>query len=286
MLHVIKLGADPEFFLKEGRSFVSAHDKVPGTKDKPFPLKDGCAIQADGVAVEFNIAPASSGDEFAENIGSALKQVRELVDKKYSFQYIPHHKWNRNAWEAIPEEAKRIGCDPDYQIHGVTWKPHHRSTRMRRPGEFDSYAGGHLHIGFCEGRNPLDSQHKFDCTVVTSSINSWCFTLMDILAKEAGYDLPQSARKIWYGAMGVFRPKSYGVEYRTPSNVWLNFPNIWPFLYDMTSAVLNETVKQQKIPGSYYYNMYSALDFEIHNFNKCFERFGRVPELTRKHLER
>ena len=51
---MITVGADPELFVKKGRSFQSAYGMIPGTKQKPKKVIKG-AVQVDGMALEFNI---------------------------------------------------------------------------------------------------------------------------------------------------------------------------------------------------------------------------------------
>jgi hypothetical protein len=60
----ILLGSDPELFLKNDQDrYVSAIDRLQGTKQHPVPLRElgkGFMIQVDNVAVEFNTPPAAT----------------------------------------------------------------------------------------------------------------------------------------------------------------------------------------------------------------------------------
>ena len=78
----IKVGADPELFTrsKETGLFVSAHNMLSGTKENPTPVRRG-ALQIDGTALEFNIDPALSCDEFVNNIAEVRAQMAEAVGK-------------------------------------------------------------------------------------------------------------------------------------------------------------------------------------------------------------
>lgn len=53
------IGADPEVFVGREGQFFSAHGLVPGNKRRPHKVDRG-AVQVDGMALEFNIDPASS----------------------------------------------------------------------------------------------------------------------------------------------------------------------------------------------------------------------------------
>ena len=76
----ITIGADPEIFVtnKDGR-FRSAHGLVPGTKTEPFRVNNG-AVQVDGMALEFNIDPVETEDDFVTNITSVMQQMQEMVE--------------------------------------------------------------------------------------------------------------------------------------------------------------------------------------------------------------
>ena len=72
------IGADPEFFVKKAGKVVSAHNLVPGTKESPFPVKNG-AVQVDGMALEFNINPAETFAAFESSLDSVLEQIIRMV---------------------------------------------------------------------------------------------------------------------------------------------------------------------------------------------------------------
>ena len=59
---------------------VSAHGLIPGTKYEPYPIPHG-ALQVDGTALEFNINPSSSYEEFNTNIDEVLKTMMAMLPK-------------------------------------------------------------------------------------------------------------------------------------------------------------------------------------------------------------
>ena len=89
----LRIGSDPEFFLKTGEEFISAHAMVPGNKVNPFPVPNG-AVQVDGMALEFNIDPAVSSGEFVHNINTVLESLRGMVPLDFEFAYesVAHFK--------------------------------------------------------------------------------------------------------------------------------------------------------------------------------------------------
>lgn len=215
MTAIVKLGCDPELFLKNKRgSFVSAAGLFPGTKKEPHPLEGG-AVQVDGVALEFNILAAETEDQFENNIKKVLAQLDEMVknvDKDLSMAFTPYAKFTEKNWKEIPEEAKVLGCDPDY--NAMTGEVNQNPTE-----KLDSQpvrtAAGHVHIGWTEGVQPDDFQHFVDCRYVARGFHERYLEFYKPITQDEYH------RIAFYGHNGSWRPKSYGVELRAPSNLWV-----------------------------------------------------------------
>lgn len=209
-----KLGTDPEMFLKLGGKAISAHGLFPGTKHDPHPL-DGGALQVDGLALEFNIDAAKTEDEFVANIKKVLAQTDEFikaVDKDLTREFIPYVEFDQEYFASLPDESKILGCDPDYSGRTGDRKP---------PPEIGDVnfrtAAGHIHIGWTSFEDISDPAHHEDCRFVAEYIGERAF----------GPDYSKTTcdaefnRLKYYGGDYAFRPKSYGVEIRFPSNIWL-----------------------------------------------------------------
>jgi hypothetical protein len=240
----LKVGCDPEFFLKRNGVNVSAHGLVPGTKAKPHKLKNG-AIQLDGTAVEFNIDPASSAEEFAGNIESVLKQVREMIPKEYEFDFSPAVIYDPKYFdENIPYDCKELGCDPDF--NAITGAPNPRPApagklRTLRTGS------GHIHIGWNDKKMVEDvtsKNHMWDCMQVVRLLDTYFSHVKTSWDKD-------TVRANLYGAHGAFRPKPYGVEYRVLSNAWLKHPNLWPWLFNSVSFLMEKMKEGESADLSY-----------------------------------
>jgi len=239
----IHVGADPEFFLTKDGMPVSAHEVVPGSKEKPFPLKNGVCIQADGTAVEFNIPPAATADAFANSIQDALNQIRELVPKEYSFSFTPSVKFDKTYFSNLPENTKRLGCDPDYMAQRLGL----RSSIVKATDLGTTrVAGGHIHVGWGKDLDPKDEGHFFDCVNLVASLDNRFRSLTQFWDTD-------KLRPKFYGADGAFRPKSYGVEYRGLSNAWLRYPKLWPWLFHNTVAAV------QKLKTGTYFSYYERM---------------------------
>lgn len=205
-----KFGTDPEFFFMKNNEFISAHGILPGTKHEPFKLDKG-AVQVDGMAAEFNIDPAQSAEEFDNNISVVLTQVAEIVrkhDKDIRFVFTPYAKFDQDYFNLQPLESKILGCDPDFDIHGDQKVP--PEDLMFSPFRT---AAGHFHIGFAETDDPYNQKHLEKCKFISKNfLGAQFFVPRTPLEKE---------RIKYYGAEGSLRPKTYGVELRTPSNLWV-----------------------------------------------------------------
>ena len=206
MLMKILVGSDPEVFVRHGGKHVSAHGLIPGTKEEPFPVQDG-AVQVDGMALEFNINPARSEDEFVHNLDSVMAQLRDMVPD-HSLSPVPVARFTREYMDAQPEEAKELGCDPDFNawMHGM---------ENRKPDADVAYrtGAGHIHVGLW---SPDDQpENAMDVAICCVKQMDYYLGLPSLM-----YDGNTQRRKL-YGAAGAFRLKPYGFEYRVLSNVWL-----------------------------------------------------------------
>ena len=212
----IMVGCDPEFFLYDTKlkQYVSAHEIVPGTKRDPFKIPGG-AVQCDGTAVEFNIDPARTREEFANNINRVLTHIRKKIPKYLEFKFLPSIAYQMPYWEKLPDYCKESGCDPDY-ICGYIREP-----KKIEYGQV--IGGGHIHMSWGV-QAPVSLKHFNDCVGIVG-LASYNFRYILNMDKD-------SYRK-YITSMNIHRPKPYGVEYRSPSNMWLNTPDMWPKIFDI-----------------------------------------------------
>ena len=231
----ILVGADPEVFVKQHGQFVSAHGLIQGDKANPQKVPYG-AVQVDGMALEFNIDPAKDSDEFVHNIVAVFEKLRSLVPQ-HEIAVVPVADFSLDYIAAQPREARELGCNPDYDAYtgGVNEKP--QAERPMRT------AAGHVHIGWGNDMEGHDDQ----CRAATIQMDFF------LGLPSLFYD-DDVRRRSMYGKAGCYRPKSYGVEYRTLSNAWL-------MSKERMAWVHRNTVKGMQ---------------ELMNGNYLFERFGDV----------
>jgi hypothetical protein len=192
----ITIGADPEFLLYQYREeeydeyedsyseseYIPCVGIVPGTKEEPHPLNDaGIFCHEDNVAVELGIPACVTPGDFRDQLVLAKTLLYEQFLRDEGYELTYISSREFPARQLQSDQAKAFGCEPDFDAY-TNGKA--RSVPLEVTTGNTRFAGGHVHIG-----------GQFNC--------------------------PPFARKLWYGRPGIFRPKPYGIEYRTPSNWWL-----------------------------------------------------------------
>lgn len=201
-MRTITIGADPELFLinPETGLFVSSIDRVGGSKAFPQSIGKGCAIQEDNVAVEFNTPPCSVVQEFIDSCEYTLEVLTSIAqDHGLGLSIIPSTEFGEDQLK--DPRAQEFGCEPDFNA----WANGAKNPRPSADNKALRSAGGHIHIGGVEDMDKVALIKAMDLFVGVPSV------LFDT----------DTRRRSLYGNPGAFRPKPYGVEYRTPSNAWL-----------------------------------------------------------------
>lgn len=223
-----KIGCDPELFIKNKYgSYKSAVGLIGGSKECPLVIdKGGFAILEDNVAVEFNTKPASSYEEFRSGIHKVLDHLRAKLP---GFEFSKESAVSFPKEELNTPEAQEFGCEPDYDawMEQVNDKPKADDKCLRS-------AGGHIHVGSSIAKsNPLAVIRAMDLFLGVPSV-----------VRDNG-----TLRRNLYGKAGCFRPKSYGVEYRTLSNFWIWDDNLIHWAYEGTERALEFVKKGSVIPA-------------------------------------
>lgn len=206
------VGADPEFFVEQNDKPVSAHGLIPGDKKAPHKVALG-AVQVDGMALEFNITPADTEENFLLNLEGVMTTILAMVPD-YKYYPKPVADFEFDYIQSQPEEAKALGCEPDYNAYTMDVNP--------RPDVATPFrtASGHIHVGWTKDVNPMDMGHFSACARLARMMD-YTLGVPSLLWDQ------DNRRRQLYGKAGAFRPKPYGMEYRTLSNAWLN-PNPTP----------------------------------------------------------
>jgi hypothetical protein len=219
----IFVGCDPEVFVidKKTKNFVSGHGLILGTKQEPLRVKHGM-VQVDGMALEFGIDPAKTEDEFVSRISLVMETLKKMLPKGLELAVVPIASFSEEIMQVQPREALDLGCDPDYNAYTLALNP---SPQL--PKHNIRSAGGHVHIGFTAGAPPKHPEHLKACAVLAAEMD------YQLGVPSLSWDNNIERRKI-YGGPGAFRPKPYGMEYRTLSNQWLLSEDLMRYVYRKT----------------------------------------------------
>lgn len=211
----ILIGCDPEYFIAQNGVFKSAYGLIKGDKKNPQKVERG-AVQVDGMALEFNIDPAASEDEFCLNINTVMQQLKAMVPG-YEHLAVPVAEFGFDYMKDQPKEALELGCDPDFNAWFGYANPRPDGERPFRT------ASGHVHIGWTNNAD-MDDNHRDQCNMAVKQMDFY------LGLPSLFYDADKKRREM-YGKAGACRYKSYGVEYRTLSNAWLNSDSLkrWVF---------------------------------------------------------
>lgn len=231
---MITVGADPEVFVSMGEGFLPAPGLVPGNKKEPFPVKKG-AIQVDGLALEFNIDPVQEEEDFVVSLKEVMSELSKRLPEGASLAKNASATFTEEQLDALDPKHLIIGCDPDYNAYtsGSPNPPLVLYTGTR-------FAGGHIHVGWTSDASIRDPSH----------IGS-CITLVRLLDQYLGVPSvlldPDDSRRKAYGKAGSFRPRSYGVEYRTLSNFWLQEEKYVRWVYRTIQLITFDPEYQQDL---------------------------------------
>lgn len=253
----ILVGADPEVFMKNPKTgkFVSAWGTIQGTKQKPFPVHKG-AVQVDGNALEFNITPAATKQEFIGNVREVYDQLSKMVPG-YNLVIEPTAVFDNEYFQSLPADARELGCEPDFNAWLRDINP--------KPVTIDATrsAGGHVHVSW-RGNDPDmpladvdDPNHFDDCCTITKQLDYY------LGVHSLAVDRDTKRREL-YGKAGAFRPKPYGVEYRTLSNFWIASSELTGWVYDQVQLAMAAAFAgnlTEKLYGTYAQRIIDANDY-------------------------
>jgi len=150
-------------------------------------------IKQDGVCYEAEIPPCKDVVEFVGEVSKLsyfIKHEKFFTSPAYFF--TDEELYHKSYWE--------VGCSPFFVVGKGKVKPVPYSDHNR-------FAGGHIHLGY--DRSLVDDQ------------------VVVMILDKILYDLDPGRNPLrdrFYGQRMAFRPKPYGIEYRSLSSMWINDP--------------------------------------------------------------
>lgn len=216
---LLTVGHDAELFLvdRDGNG-VPSFDLIAGSKEIPRPAKSGLgALLEDNVTAELNINPASCALDFVNNTLATLNDLRELLPPELQFAFVDNMSFLKERMDH--PKAREFGCEPDYNFYTNRINHYKMKDLLKNNTRL---AGGHVHLGAAwevpEGKvNPLMESRD--------SAQALCLATEVLFGGYRQDKNPiNTIRDMYYGRGGCFRPKPYGIEYRSLPNFWLSTP--------------------------------------------------------------
>jgi len=231
----IKVGHDSEAFAyRKGVGYYPMINNVGGTKEHPLVVPGG-NLQEDGLSIEMAVDATSSLEQFLER----TKAVKEQMNSKVraagaSLRIIPSVAFSEGIIGSFMPKSIEQGCDPDYNIYTGEENeyPDLQETLFR-------HGSGHIHV---------------DCLAAVESptVMKNLVRLMDIRIKAPQWLIEGDVeRNKAQGALGNYRPKKYGVEYRSSSNIILTDDKILTHAFEAAQRSSMDVVRGASVRDSH-----------------------------------
>lgn len=264
-------GCDPELFImnSDGK-YVSAEGLIPGTKENPYPVKKG-AVQVDGMAAEFNIDPATNFKDFSMNITTVMGALTKMLPPGYMLVQKPAVYFDEDVWESTSEEAKMLGCTPDFNA----W-----TGEVNPPPDGDQHprlrtASGHIHIGWQDG-DAFDPEHIKNCRDLVKQLD-WYLGAWSVAVDK------DNTRRSLYGKAGACRFKPYGVEYRVLSNFWVKSPDARLAVWNRMQRALLD-MRDKFLPEMFDFGNEMLIEaIDTSTLSSGFKKTFAFPIMSEKH---
>ena len=225
---MISFGSDPEFMLVDAnKTHKSAIGIIQGDPENRITLK-GHQFYHDNVMAECAIKPARSKKKVLENFKECFGLYAQMAAP---YQLCTQASQTYPESELRHPMARIAGCEPDCCAYEMVQKKPPKDI-IENTG-FRS-CGGHIHIGHpalvSDGTEPWLTIYMLDLFLGVPSL--WLDT-----------DPTSGARRLLYGQSGRYRPKDYGIEYRSLGNFWLKSPRLVSLMFDICNFVVAMVVE-------------------------------------------
>lgn len=209
----ITLGSDPEFFyLNKGRVVPSK-----------FVVGNAKYVSEDGFQAELHPATNTCRQVAGNNIYLALAEAKKLAVNGAEVALSVGVDVDTETFKLLPPNERRFGCSPTVNLY----ENKKRITGVRE--KFRSGAG-HIHLG----SSRLKSLYESNPVKVIALLDIVCGALCVLIDRDPA----NITRRKHYGRAGEHRVKSYGLEYRVPSNFWLRSYTLWSMVSGLARNAL------------------------------------------------
>jgi hypothetical protein len=226
------VGTDLEVFLRDNLTGqpVPVCGLVGGTKEEPRRVLNsyGFAVQEDNVMLEFNIPAAPAKRDFVTSLDRMMRFIqKEISDHGLHVDVAPSMLFQPE--QLLSPQAMQIGCEPDFNAYRKV----ERKITVEEMGNMRC-AGGHVHVSFFEDATEDNPDGYPDDEARLLLVRA-----MDLHHGLASlfFDTDMQRRRL-YGKAGMYRPKSYGIEYRSLSNAWLRSKELSGWVFDAVGEAI------------------------------------------------
>lgn len=223
------MGCDPELFFTDKRGSVVASEKVI---PQYLSYTNG-KITQDGVQVELNPNANSCRQVLSRNVANLISSLDgQAKNKGLKVGLDVTKKVTKRHFDEISDGCKQFGCAESYNIYktGANKVSEIKADPMV---DRERSTGGHIHLGDIGEASPqarLVKKALFNYKRLVPLLDILVGNTLVILDNRKG----NKERRENYGRAGEFRPTSYGVEYRVPSNIWLKSYAMFSFTFAMS----------------------------------------------------
>jgi hypothetical protein len=267
----VMLGSDPELLLKKTINTIEKSFPIIGLlghgKNNPLHIDDSGfrTLQEDNVALEYTTHPTSNKADFLTEQKAMFKIAKaKAIEFGLTVDNRCATSFDHNM--LLSKEAKTFGCEATLNAYTNT-----ENTSPDTNVTFRS-AGGHVHISY---DNP---------TTEKSLEIAKLLDLVYITSENRPINAGENSRRQLYGKAGEVRLKSYGVEWRVPSNAWVFNDEDINWIWNTVEKAFELYENGSRVKYSKYSTIQEAIDsnrtlqFPIHNFLETPTK----PEVKRK----
>ena len=208
----VRFGSDPEFF------FTKNGNVAPGI----YSAVGLDRVAPDGFQAELHPHPHDCRQLAGDYIGRCLEEATGITNLNVDFSVAK--VIDTKTFLSVPEDKRRFGCSPTVSVYGSKKPPVGTRTRLRS-------CGGHIHLG----NSTLSSLKESDQHKLVKLLDIICGNTCVLVDRDEN----NIKRRKIYGRAGEYRMKPYGLEYRVPSNFWLNGYILWSMVSGLARNATN-----------------------------------------------
>ena len=248
----IMLGSDPEIIATKRSNGITKQFPVTGLiggdKLNPFLVDESGfrTLQEDNVAIEYTTHPTSNLEDFVRE----QEQMRNVAFEKLRENQLSYSTQAAAVYENIfmrHSAVQKFGCEPTWNAWKNEQNPTPTSTDALRS------VGGHIHVSYDNNNDEMSVELVRLCDLIYIS-------MVNFNKKLDFSDRNEISRRNLYGKSGEMRIKSYGFEWRTPSNHWIfEIPKI-EMMYRIVMEAFKHYDKGYRVKESSYEIIQNAIN--------------------------